>query len=208
MPTDRQLTSRRGGSSSARRRARAAERSSATRSATSRQAPLPDVNRYVYLLKLAAVQIRSVDSDALVMKAACRRQKSTGRVACSPLASDRTSTAWRSTVRQGDDDEPFRSVVQRMAALVEREKPAATMLLGPILCQLTQWPRQRRVFWMHVLRRWARAFSSPPSPATPRRSLPLMTAASHVVPISSLAMLVALDERTSDLRYPAGAGRT
>ena len=28
----------------------------------------PDVNRYVYLLKLAAVQIRSVDSGALVLQ--------------------------------------------------------------------------------------------------------------------------------------------
>ena len=46
----------------------AAGRSPAIRSDEIQAGAAPDVNRYVYLLKLAAVQIRSVDSDALVLQ--------------------------------------------------------------------------------------------------------------------------------------------
>ncbi len=91
----------------------------------------PDVSRYVYLLKLAAVQIRSVDPEALVLQ---------GTVPS-------VSSDWEERVLRGgagpyvdgvaidgpssDEDEPFRTAVQQMAGLVEREKPSASMLLGP-----------------------------------------------------------------------------
>jgi hypothetical protein len=48
---------------------------------------VPDVNRYVYLLKLAAVQIRSADSDALILEGSIPPIR-TGRF-------DRRSSRWR-----------------------------------------------------------------------------------------------------------------
>jgi hypothetical protein len=92
----------------------------------------PDVNRYVYLLKLAAVQIRSIDPDALVLQ---------GRIPASEIE-------WQGRVFAGgagpyvdgialdglatDENEPSRLALERMVTLCGREKPSATLLLGPI----------------------------------------------------------------------------
>ena len=91
-----------------------------------------DVTRYVYLLKLAALQLRSVNSDALVLQ---------GSV---PV----TDGDWQERVFAGgvapyidglafempaDADEGLsRPALLRMTALAEREKPSGTILLGAI----------------------------------------------------------------------------
>ena len=141
--------------------------SPAIKSAKSRRAPTPDVNRYVYLLKLAAVQIRSVDAGALVLQGASPPAKRTGRAACSPPAPGRTSMASRSTALPADEDEPFRSAVERMVALVEREKPSATMLLGPIRLPAGSGCRHIRADGCRAALARHERSASPPSPATP-----------------------------------------
>ncbi len=93
---------------------------------------MPDVGRYVYLLKLAAVQIRSVDSAALVLQGALPASEVDweGRVLAAGagpyvdgLAIDGPPAA---------DDDLFRSAVQQMVALIGRERPSAAVLLGPV----------------------------------------------------------------------------
>jgi hypothetical protein len=92
----------------------------------------PDVNRYVYLLKLAAVQIRAVDSDALILQGGIPATEVDwqGRVFAAGAGPYVDGIALHGPAL--DDDEPFRLAVDRMAALIGRERPAATMLLGPI----------------------------------------------------------------------------
>lgn len=92
----------------------------------------PDVNRYVYLLKLAAVQIRAVDSDALVLQGPIPASEVDwqGRVFAAGAGPYVDGIALDGPA--ADEDEPFRLAVERMVALAGREKPSATMLLGPI----------------------------------------------------------------------------
>ena len=101
----------------------------------------PDVNRYVYLLKLAAVQIRAVDSDALVLQGGIPASEVDwqGRVFAAGAGPYVDGIALDGPA--ADDDEPFRLAVERMVALVEREKPSATMLLGPIRLPADPAPR-------------------------------------------------------------------
>jgi hypothetical protein len=83
----------------------------------------PDVNRYVYLLKLAAVQIRSVDSSALLFQGAIPAGDADweGRVltAAGPYVDG--------IALNGPDP-----AVDRIAALVKQAKPSAILLVGPI----------------------------------------------------------------------------
>ena len=92
----------------------------------------PDVNRYVYLLKLAAVQIQSVDAGSLVIQGSVSAFDTSwqARVLAAGTAPyvDGVALAGPSP----DDDAAFRAAVQGMVALVEREKPTVTILLGPI----------------------------------------------------------------------------
>jgi hypothetical protein len=94
----------------------------------------PDVNRYVYLLKLAAVQIRAVDSDALVLQGGIPASEIDwqGRVLAAGAGPYVDGIALDGPAPGQQEDEPFRLAVERMAALARREKPAATILLGPI----------------------------------------------------------------------------
>jgi len=91
--------------------------------------PLPDVNRYVFLVKLAAVQIRSVDADALIVQ---------GAVPASAVD-------WESRVLSGgaapyvdgvavhaSADENALIRVEALAAAVERHDPTAAIFVGPV----------------------------------------------------------------------------
>ena len=83
-------------------------------------------------LKLAAVQLRSVAPESPVLEG--------GLPAAEIEWQRRRVRGWRRPYvdgmalygPQGEDDETFRSVVQRMAALVDSEKPGGIVLLGPV----------------------------------------------------------------------------
>ncbi len=92
---------------------------------------LPDVNRYVYLLKLAAVQIRSIDPDAIVLQGripetAIEWQERVLAAALGPYVDGFALDATAAT-----DTEGYRTS-QMMRALLDRVKPAAPVVLGPI----------------------------------------------------------------------------
>jgi hypothetical protein len=92
----------------------------------------PDVNQYAYLLKLAAVQIRSVDSGALVVQGtipavATEWQELMFAAGIAPYV-DGVAIGGPAQ----EEDESFPAAVQRMAALVERQHPSAIMLVGAI----------------------------------------------------------------------------
>jgi hypothetical protein len=80
----------------------------------------PDVNRYVYLLKLAAVQIRSVDPDALVLQGGVPASdvEWQGRVFAAGAGPYLDGIALDGPA--SDEDEAFRLAVERMAALAGR----------------------------------------------------------------------------------------
>jgi hypothetical protein len=93
---------------------------------------LPDVNRYVYLLKLAAVQIKSVDVDAVVIQGTIPASAAEwqARVLATGTAPYVDGVALgRAAPEEG---EPFSPMVQAMLAVIERDDPAAMVILGPI----------------------------------------------------------------------------
>ena len=92
----------------------------------------PDVNRYVYLLKLAAVQIRAADSGALVLQGGISATDVDweGRVFAAGAGPYVDGIALGGPV--ADEDEPYRLAVDRMVALAKQEKPSAILLLGPV----------------------------------------------------------------------------
>jgi len=162
-----------------------------------RAAAPPDVDRYAFLLKLAAVQLRSIAPEALVME---------GLVPA-------TEVEWQRRVfaggvgpyvdgvaldgPRGEDDEAFRLAVQRMTALVDAEKPGGIVFLGPIELSSTTAAASRLLdavlmslgTSVHVT-----AFSGDPASLAAG-----MAAGSHVMDLVA-ADLVALDERTTDFR--------
>ena len=95
-----------------------------------------DVGRYTYLLKLAAVQLHAVDDSALVLQ---------GALPPTELAFEREALAGLTAYIDGvaiggratDYSDAFRADVRRMSELVQREKPTATIVVGPILLPST-----------------------------------------------------------------------
>ena len=163
----------------------------------------PDVNRYVYLLKLAAVQIRSVDADALILQ---------GRIPASDVAwQGHVFAAGAAPYVDGfaidgppaEEDDPFRSSVERMTTLAARDKPTATIVLGPL--RLPADPAAAASRSMDAVLRslgtnihvTTLAGDTPALEAT-------FTAAARLNDLLT-GDLVTLDERTSDLRLLQGA---
>jgi hypothetical protein len=97
-----------------------------------RDAPLPDPTRYAYLLKLIAVQIRSVDVDALVLQGTvpATAHEWQGSVLAAGAAPYIDGIAISGPTR--DDDEAYRAAVQRMADLVDGQRPSAVVAVGPL----------------------------------------------------------------------------
>jgi len=164
---------------------------------------VPDVSRYVYLLKLAAVQIRAVHSDALVLQ---------GGIPASEVDwQRRVFAAGAGPYVDGialdgpaaDEDEPFRLAVEQMVALVGREKPSATTMLGPI--RLPAAPAAASSRSMDAVLRWlgtsiqVTAFAG--DPAAVRATL---AAAARLADLTA-GDLVTLDEQTAGLRILQGA---
>ena len=94
---------------------------------------VPDASRYAYLLKLAAIQIRSVDPVALVLQGGIPVGELAweGRVFAAGLGPYVDGFALNGAT--SDDDEAFRPALLGMAALLEREKPGSTVVLGTLL---------------------------------------------------------------------------
>jgi hypothetical protein len=94
--------------------------------------PLPAPDRYAYLLKLAAVQIHSVDAGARVLE---------GPVAASAADwQDRVYAQGIAPYADGlvldgpgqSDTVAFRTAVEDMTRLVDRQDPSASVLVGPV----------------------------------------------------------------------------
>jgi hypothetical protein len=163
----------------------------------------PDVNRYVYLLKLAAVQIRSIDSDALVVQ---------GAIAA-------TALAWQTQVFAAGtgpyvdgvavgasapgDERSFRAAVERMTALVERERPSAIVLLGPVDLPADVGAATSRLIDAQIQALGTRvqviAYAGEPA------SLGAALAAAARLTDLIAGDLVTLDERAAELRVTQGA---
>ena len=161
----------------------------------------PDVNRYVYLLKLAAVQIRAVDSDALVLQGGIPASEVDwqGRVFAAGAGPYIDGIALDGP--PADEDEPFRSAVDRMVALVGREKPSATMLLGPI-----RLPASPAAATALDGCRASIAGHAHPGHRLRRGPAALGAALAAAARLTDLIAgdLVTLDERTTDLRILQG----
>jgi hypothetical protein len=162
----------------------------------------PDVNRYVYLLKLAAVQIRAVDSDALVLQGGIPASEVDwqGRVFAAGAGPYIDGIALDGPA--ADVDEPFRSAVERMAALAGREKPAATMLLGPI--RLPADPAAATSRSMDAVLRSLGTSIQVTAFAGDAAALGATLAAAGRLTDLIAGDLVTLDERTANLRIMQG----
>jgi hypothetical protein len=158
----------------------------------------PDVARYVYLLKLAAVQLRSVDDTALVLQGSIPAAEADwqGRVLGAAAGPYVDGVAIEGSV-EGDTG-GVRSELQHLIDLVQREKPAAHIVLGPV--HLPQAPTAAasrlvdsllRALGTHVE---AVAFDGPDAVLGP--SLAAATQITNLV----AGDLIALDERTAELR--------
>ncbi len=168
-----------------------------------RAGSVPDVSRYVYLLKLAAVQIRSVDPEALVIQ---------GTVPA-------VSSDWEERVLRGgagpyvdgvaidgpssDEDEPFRTAVHQMADVVEREKPSASMLLGPF--RLPQGPGEATARVIDTVLRSLGTSIQVTAFALEVAPLKVALAAAARMPDLLAGDLVSLDEKVADLRIMRGS---
>jgi hypothetical protein len=92
----------------------------------------PPVERYAFLLKLAAVQLRSVDPGALMVEGGVPAsfdewQARLYGAGVAPYV-DGVAVAGPPEI----DDDGFRARVARMMTLVEREDPTSAIVLGPI----------------------------------------------------------------------------
>ena len=163
----------------------------------------PDVNRYVYLLKLAAVQIRAIDSDALVLQGGVPASEVDwqGRVFASGAGPYVDGIALDGPA--ADEDEPFRSAVERMVALAGREKPSAIVLLGPIRLPADQAAATSRALDA-VLRSLGTSVQVTAFAGDAAALAAALAAAARLTDLIA-GDLVTLDERTTDLRILQGA---
>ncbi|HTK28630.1 MAG TPA: sigma-E factor regulatory protein RseB domain-containing protein [Vicinamibacterales bacterium] len=91
----------------------------------------PDAERYAYLLKLAAVQLRSVDASALVLQGAVPAGEAAWESRQFAAAVGPYVDGVAIAAPPGAGDAMF-AAAGPIAALVEREKPSASILLGPV----------------------------------------------------------------------------
>ena len=92
----------------------------------------PDVSRYVYLLKLAAVQLQSADTGAMIIQGSISPRDADWQARVFAAGTGPYIDGVALAGPAADDNAAFRSAVQGMVTLIEREKPAVTVLLGPI----------------------------------------------------------------------------
>jgi len=162
-----------------------------------------DVTRYVYLLKLAALQIHSVDSDALVLQGGIPVTESVWqqRVFAGGVAPYIDGIAL--DLPTGLDDEAFRSALPRMTALAAGEKPSGTILFGAI--RLPEDPVAARSTLVDaVLRSIGTNVHVTAFTGTAASFAAAFVAAGRLVDLIT-ADLVTLDERTSGLRIMQGS---
>ena len=158
----------------------------------------PDVSRYVYLLKLAAVQIRSVDDSALVLQGAipAREIEWQGRVFGTGAGAYVDGIAIENSL--GGDIDSVRSELQRLIELVQREKPGAIVIAGP-----SQLPVDAKVATLRLIDEVLRALGThvqavafEGSDAVLKASLGVAARLTNLV----AGDFIALDERTTELR--------
>jgi hypothetical protein len=158
----------------------------------------PDVNRYVYLLKLAAVQIRSVDEGGLVLQGAIPASEVDwlARVFGAGAGAYVDGLAIDGSIEA--DTENVRSDVHRITDLVQREKPAAIVVVGPVRLPSDPGAATSRLIdvVLRALGTHIHAVAFEGRDAALRAAL---TAAARVTNLVA-SDLIALDERTSELR--------
>ena len=96
-------------------------------------APAPAVDRYVFLLKVASVQLRAVDAGALILEGQVPASfdEWQGRVYAAGAAPYIDGIAVDGPPSAGDDD-AFRVSVGRLTAAIERADPTSVVVLGPV----------------------------------------------------------------------------
>lgn len=163
----------------------------------------PATDRYVFLLKLASVQLRSVDATALIFQGRVPvdfEMWQTGLYAAGiapyvdGLALHGPSAA---------DDDAFRASVARLTALVEREDRTAPVVLGPIALSRAGETAQARFFDAEVqsLGTPVRLTSFTGTASDVRAAL---TVAARAADLLSGA-LVTIEERAAGLRLSRGS---
>ncbi len=94
--------------------------------------PPSSTERYVFLLKLASVQLRSIDRDALVIQGGVSSELEPWEATVLAAGIAPYIDALAVDGPAGADDGAFRARVDGMTALVAREDASAAVLLGPI----------------------------------------------------------------------------
>ncbi len=163
---------------------------------------VPDATRYAYLLKLAAIQIRSVDPVAVVLQGGIPLGESAwqGRVFTAGLGPYVDGFALDGAA--SDDDEAFRPALLRMAALLEREKPASTVVLGTLVLASDPAVASARAM-DSILRSTGTAVRVTALAGEPAAVTAALVAAARVTDLIGTD-LVTLDERASRLRILQG----
>jgi hypothetical protein len=161
--------------------------------------PPPAVERYVFLLKLASVQLRAVDASALVLQGPVPASVDQwqGRVYAAG-ASPYIDGVAIDALSSGADDEAFRRRVDGLTAIIERADPASVVVLGPVVLPGNADAAASRFFEaeMRSLGTVVRITSYAASPAGIRSAL---TVAARDADLHEGA-LVSLDERAAGLR--------
>jgi hypothetical protein len=167
-------------------------------------APAPAIDRYVFLLKIASVQLRAVNADALVLEGLvpASLDEWQGRVYAAGAAPYLDGVAIDGRWSGGDED-AFRASVDRLSATIARTDPASVIVLGPTALPETAAAAALRFFeaQMRALGTAVRMTSYAGGPASIRSAL---TVAARDADLHGGA-LVALDERASGLRLSRGS---
>ena len=165
--------------------------------------PPPAVDRYVFLLKLASVQIRAVHADALVLEGPVPASfdEWQGQVYAAGAAPYIDGIAVNGPSPAGDDD-AFRTSVDRLTAIVERADQTSVVVLGPIVLPEGADLAASRFFeaQMRSLATAVRVTSYAGGPAGIRSALAVAARGADL----HGGALVALDERATGLRLSRG----
>jgi hypothetical protein len=165
----------------------------------------PAVDRYVYLLKLASVQLRSVDPDALVIQGSVPASFDAWQAGLYAAGTDIAPYVDGLAIAgpSAADDDAFRASVERITAVVAGKDQTAAVVLGPIQLPGTAEAASARFFdaeW-RSLGTAGRVTSFAGNAAGIRAALAVAARAADLLS----GTLVTIDERTAGLRLSRGS---
>lgn len=163
----------------------------------------PAIDRYVFLLKLASVQLRSIDPDAFVIQGSVPAGFDAWQAALYAAGIAPYVDGLAIAGPAGADDEGFRAAVERLSAATARNDPAATVMLGPIALSGTTEAASALFFDSEVraLGTAVRVTTYAGSAGSLRAVLGVAARAADLLS----GTIVTVDERTAALRLSRGS---